>query len=98
VVHLRRYRDGDARDEQAFARIAREMLALVEGGVPGEVEELLAELFAGSLGCAGNLRDWLVDAEALHRNQGGRASFTACLLDARKDEGQLQAMRDELVL
>jgi AAA domain len=98
VVHLRRYREGDARDEQAFARIAREMLALVEGGVPGEVEELLAELFAGSLGCAGNLRDWLVDAEALHRNQGGRASFTACLRDARKDEGQLQAMRDELVL
>lgn len=98
VVHLRRYREGDARDELAFAQIAREMLALVEGGVPGETEGLLTELFAGSLGCAGVLRDWLVDAEALHRNQNGRASFTACLRDTRKDDGQLQAMRDELVL
>jgi AAA domain len=98
MVHLRRYRDDSPRDTQAFARIARDMVALVDCGAPGEVEELLVELLAGSLGCPGVLRDWLVDAEALHRSQGARASFTACLRDTRKDDGQLEAMRAELAL
>lgn len=95
LVHIAPYGQTVPRERTAFAKLVHDMLDTTGLELRTDVDwpEIL---HAGSLGCVGILRDWLVDAEhAVHARSGG-VTFEECIAEFRRSPGQLREIDAEL--
>lgn len=91
-IHLARYRWTVAHEQAAFADVAREMLGCIKGLDEAAITESIESCYERSLGCVGELRDWLVQAEHEFRTSG--RSWSACLAETASAVGKATHMLD----
>ncbi len=73
------YNAAVAREREAFGKAATAMLELMEGIDVTPDAALIDQLHAGSVGCVGSLRNWLVEAEHHIARAAGRRSLAVAL-------------------
>ncbi len=84
------------RDRAGFRGAAAQMLGLIEG-IDAELDDALLEtLLAGSAGCIGSLRNWLVAAEHHRARTATRNSFAAVLRETAYPPSSLRQARAEI--
>lgn len=77
-VHMQRYHWAVAAERDAFESVARQMLVAIGGLSEEEVELSIPDCYERSLGCIGELHDWLVQA-AFEFEATGRRRWAASL-------------------
>lgn len=95
LVHIAPYGRTVQRERTAFAKLVRDMFGTTRLDLRTDVD-WPAILHAGSLGCVGILRDWLVDAEHAFHARNGAVTFEECIAEFRRSPGQLREIDAEL--
>lgn len=95
LVHIAPYGQTVPRERTAFARLVRDMLDTIGLDLRADVDWPVI-LHAGSLGCVGLLRDWLVEAEHAFHARNGEVTFEECIAEFRRSPGQLREIDAEL--
>lgn len=93
-VELPRYRWGVAHERRAFELVAREMLGAIAGLDEATIGDSIESCYERSLGCIGELRDWLVQAEHEFRVSG--RTWAACLAGTAASTTKSNEMFDEI--
>jgi energy-coupling factor transporter ATP-binding protein EcfA2 len=96
LVHVGPYRLDVERERRAFSTIALVMLETLGVALRDDGPDWKEIFEAGSLGCVGLLRDWLVDANHAFARRRGRATMEECIAEFRRSKGQLKAIENEL--
>lgn len=90
------YEASQVRELGGFRIAAQRLLALMPGVDVELDEELLGYLHAGSAGCVGTLRNWLVEAEHHMSRQQAARDFRAVLRVTAYPESTLRQARAEI--
>jgi hypothetical protein len=93
-VHFPRYRWSVPAERAAFEQVARAMLETIDRLDEETIAGSIEACYERSLGCVGELRNWLVRAEHEFRSSG--RSWSACLVDAATSVGKASFMLAEI--
>lgn len=95
TYHFPRYHWDQPRERLEFERVAREMLDCIDGLDEATISASIEPCYERSLGCVGDLRDWLVRAEAEFRSGG--LAWPTCLARTGVSDDRAEAMLDQML-
>jgi len=95
LVHIAPYGRVVPRERTAFDKLVRDMFGMIGLDLRTDVD-WPGIMHAGSLGCVGLLRDWLVEAEHAFHARHGEVTFEECIAEFRRSPGQLREIDAEL--